>query len=151
SFFLSVRRPEDRGARFEAGIASGLLAGIVLHLALAAQFFPKVGLALALIPLPILTPYLTVPPLLHQLLRRLRARGHEALEREVELAHQTDTAYRGPVSIESVSDSPVSRPLLLRGFTVSLLVLGVHAILQALIFRSPTGVVDVFLKTCDYP
>jgi hypothetical protein len=151
SFFLSVRRPQDRGPRFEAGIASGLLAGIVLHLALATQFFPKVGLAFALIPLPILTPYLTVPLLLHQLVHRLRARGHEALVREVELAHQTDTAYRGSASIESVGDRPVSRPLLLRGFAGSLLVLGVHAILQDILFQSQTGVVDVFLKTCDYP
>lgn len=117
AFFLSLRRREALRPRAEAAIVTGLFVGVVLHLVLAVQFVAAVPLAMFIIPLPSLTPYLTLPLLIHQLLWRLRERGREALGR-------------------GLAGVPV--------------VLGLHGVVSAAIFSSPTGGVDAFLRTCGY-
>ncbi len=151
AFFLSVRRPHALAPRVEAAIVAVLAAGIVLHVALGVQFLLAVPYAMYIIPLPIVTPYLTVPLLAHHLVGRLRARGHEALVLEAERAEERQTGYReAPVVPLPVTRSPMHLGILLRGLVGAPLVLGIHAVVMGVVLRSPSGGVDAFLNTCGY-
>lgn len=155
AFFLSVRRPSDLGPRIELAIAAALLAGVVLHVLLGVQFAKAVPLGFYIIPSPIFTPYLTVPLLLHQLVTRLRARGHDALVRARERPETPEPTYREPSPREGddepeVLPSPVHFGLLGRGLAGMPALLGLHAVIMAAIFQRPTGGIETFIATCGY-
>lgn len=159
AFFLSARRPEALSPRAEAAIATSLFGGMVLQLFLGVQFVPAVPLAIVVIPLPILMPYAAFPLLFHAVLRRLRNRGHEALvaraEEEVRGKTPGEVGYRQPAEVEVVPRVETARPIHGRTFGFGLLglpfLLGLHAVVNAVVFRSATGGVDAFLRTCSYP
>lgn len=151
AYFLSLRRPEALGPRVEAAIAAALLAGVVLHLVLGVQFIQAVPLAIFVIPLPILTPYLTVPLLLARLVARLRDRGRDVLVAQ-EAARHREPSYREPATAPSeVTERPLHWGHFARGIAGTPLLLGLHAVVMAAVFHSPTGGIDAFLHTCSYP
>lgn len=159
AFFVSVRRPGATRPAVEASLVGAMLAGVVLHLLLAVQFVPAVPLAFFVIPLPILTPYLTVPLLLREVVVRLRARGHDALVAKAEAiaraASLKEPTYREPAPLEIVPETVVARPLhvplALRGLGVAQLVVGAHAIVSALVLSRADAAVVAFVETCGYP
>ncbi len=153
AFFLSARRPEALSSRGEALLATALLGGIVLHVALAVQFVPAILMAVFILPVSILTPYLTLPLLAHALIQRLRARGHDALLLAQATAIPREVYYRESVPLEAsaLPGRPVHRPTLSRGLAGLPVLLGLHALVTGVIFGSPTGAVDAFLRTCSYP
>lgn len=158
-FFLCTRRPEALSPRAEALLATSLFGGLLLQLALAIQFFPAVPLAIFLIPLPIVTPYLAFPLLLQALVARLRARGHEALiaraEEEARAKSPPEVGYREASIPEVLPKVETRRPLdpatLGRALLGLPVLLGLHAVVNGLLFRSVSGGVDAFLRTCHYP
>ncbi len=159
AFFLSARRPEALSPRAEAMIATSLLGGIVLDSVLAVQFLKAVPLAMFLIPLPILMPYGAWILLVTSLVSRLRSRGHEALVARAEEAARAkvpqEVGYRKPAELDVAPKVVTRRPLDLgttvRGVLGVPVLLGLHAVVNAIVFRSPTGGVDAFLRTCSYP
>lgn len=159
AFFLALRRPERLGPKAEAFVATGLLGGLVLQLLLAVQFLKALPLAIVLIPLPILMPYGAIPLYGVALVRRLRSRGHDALldraAAEAEAKRGREVSYREASDPEpapaEVTARPVHLPTLGRGLLGLPVLLGAHAVLAGLMFRSVTGGVDAFLKTCSYP
>lgn len=159
AFFVSVRRPDATRPAVEAALVGAMLAGVVLHVLLGVQFVPAVPLAFFLIPLPILTPYLTVPLLLREAFVRLRARGHDALVAKAEAAVREaalkEPSYREPAPLEVVAAPVVARPmhvpLALRGLGVAQLVVGAHAIVSALVLSRADAAVVAFVETCGYP
>jgi hypothetical protein len=132
AFFLSVRRPEAQSPEAEGAIVTFLVVGIVLHVVLGVQFVPAIPYAIAIIPLPILTPYLSLLLLVHELLKRLQARGKE----------------------RAASGAPppalFQKPFF-RGLAGVPVVLGLYAAFMGAICGSATGGVDAFLKTCSFP
>jgi hypothetical protein len=122
AFFLSVRRPESLAPRLEAALVAGLGVGLVLHAVMAVQFVTIVPIAIFGYTVPVLTPYLSLPFFLHQLLGRLRRRGAEL---------GATGRWGGLLGVPAV--------------------LGLHAVVSAALFSSQTGGVDAFLRTCGYP
>lgn len=159
AFFVSVRRPGATRPVVEASLVGAMLAGVVLHVLLGVQFVPAVPLAFFVIPLPILTPYLTVPLLLREVVVRLRARGHDALVAKAEArareASLKEPTYREPAPLEIAPETVVARPLdvplALRGLGVAQLVVGAHAIVSALVLSRADAAVVAFVETCGYP
>ncbi len=159
AFFLSWRRPEALSPRGEAALATALLGGVVLQGMLALQFVPAIPYAIFILPLPILSPYASLPLLLHTLERRLRDRGHEALvvKAEAEAAAQVpaEVGYREPAERVVAARMETRRPIALgiaaRGLLGLPALLGLHAVVNAALFQSRTGGVDAFLRTCSYP
>lgn len=152
AFFLSLRRPSALTPRVEAAIVCSLSIGVVLHVLLAVQFFVALPVTLYIIPLPLLTPFLTVPLLLRELVRRLRARGHDALALEAARARERERGYREHAAPRpaTITRSPIHVGLLARGLARVPFVLGLHAVVMGVVFQSKTGGIDAFLRTCGY-
>lgn len=121
AFFLSIRRRERLSAPLEASITTLLLVGIVLHVVLAIQFVKAIPYVLFLL-WPVLTPYFALPLLVIELRARLRLRGGE---------YEPDRLGRALIGVPFV--------------------LGLYAVLSALVLGSKTGGVDTFLNTCTWP
>jgi hypothetical protein len=151
AFFLSLRRPEALAPRVEAAIVTAISAGMLLCAALAVQFVRALPFAIFLIPLPILMPYAALPLFGMELVRRLRARGHEALVRQAYEASPKEVGYREPsLPLPPETRRPVNRGILLRGLFALPVWVGIHSVAMGLIFKSTTGGVDAFLQTCGY-
>lgn len=163
AYFIASRRPESLAPRVEAALAGALLGGVVLQLVLAVQFAPAVPLVVFVITVPVLSPYVSVLLLAGALIRRLRARGVEnaaalatLAARELETNAKAATAaapvYRRPAAPDDGASAMAYVPTNpLHGFLALPVFLGAHAVLNAVLFASPTGGVDTFLHTCGYP
>jgi len=158
-FFLALRRPERLGPRAEIAITTGLFAGVVLQAIVAVQFLQALPIVVFVIPAPLLMPYLALPLYVHALFVRLRARGRDALvdraEAEAAARAGREVSYRELADPEPtpapVVASPLHLPTAAKGLLGLPVVLGLHALVSALVLQSKTGAVDAFLKTCSYP
>lgn len=152
AYVVSRRRPEALRPMPEALVHGTLLAGLVLHGALAVQFADVLPLGLVVAPLglPVIAPYVTVALLGRELLARLRRRGAEA-----PIAHgpSPDSVYRVP----SGGDAPptleptVHVPTLIRGLIAMPAVLGAYAVMQTVVFHGIDAATRVITRTAGHP
>lgn len=123
-YAISLRRPEPLPPRIEAWIAALLLCGFLLNIVLAIQLVDMVVWLLVFpVSLPIAAPFLAIILFCRELSRRLRA------------------------AAERTQSSPRLGPALLR----SPIIIGAHALIQALWLGHPSGAIDVFTRTCTHP
>ena len=123
-YAISRRRAEDLPARSAPWVVALLLCGLVLHAAITVQFAGLVQYLLLLpFTLPLLTPVFSLILFWRELSRRLR---HTAAQ----------------------SAAP---PELGGGLLRAPLLLGAHALIQALWRGHPTGALDAFARTCTHP
>lgn len=153
AFAVSRRRPEALHPWAEVTLHATLVAGLVMHAAIAVQFADLMPLAFLTlgIGLPALAPLLTLGLLVSELNDRLRRRGAEAVT-PPETSPTEQPVYRG---VDLPPDAPPTRgalhvPTLVRAVAVSPLVLGAHAVLQGLWLHETTGVFRVFTNTCGH-
>jgi len=123
-YAISQRQPELLPRRIEAWVATLLLCGLLLNVALAIQLVDMIPwLILFPLTLPIITPFVLVILFWRELLRRLRASAERA---------------RTPVLLG---------PALLR----APLVFGAHALLQGPWLGHASAMLDVITRTCTHP
>ncbi|HVK69725.1 MAG TPA: DUF6688 family protein [Polyangium sp.] len=140
------RRAALHPAMAELLVHAGMLAGMAIHVLLAVHFGKWVLIGVVFPPafLPCLSPVLTVILYGAELRHRLRLRGAEARAIGKPL-----TVYReGPE--QSFLPERIHRPTLLRALALSPVVLGVHAVIQAVWLGHAAGALQVFTRTCDY-
>jgi len=124
-YALSRRRAQDLPERAEPWITALLLCGILLHVAVAVQLLDLMPLILVFpVTLPLMAPVASVLLFWRELARRLRASGER-------YRSEHGAALGG-------------------GLLRAPLVLGAHALLQALWRGHPTAAVDVFARTCTH-
>ncbi|MFO0626568.1 MAG: DUF6688 family protein [Polyangiales bacterium] len=144
---VSRRRPEALRPRVEAAVLGAMLGGVALHAVLAVQFAPELrGALIPVLGWAVLSPYLALLTLGREVLSRLRRRGDEARAAAAPAeGHYRDPALpptRGPRSV---------RPWLSLAAGPALVMIGAQAVLQALLFHDPRGLVWTFTQTCAGP
>ncbi|MDI1443838.1 DUF6688 family protein [Polyangium sp. 6x1] len=142
------RRAALRPAMAELLVHAGLIAGMVIHVLLAVHFGKWVLFGAAFPPafLPGLSPVLTVILYGAELRHRLRLRGADA--RSLALSPSLSVYREGPE--QSFLPDKIHRPTLLRALALSPVVLGAHAVIQAVWLGKAAGALQVFTRTCDY-
>lgn len=132
AYAVSRRRPGALRPAAEALLAAMLVVGLLIHGVLQVHFgrWAPVGLLLAPVFLPCISPALTVLLYGSELRDRLRRRGSEALP----------------------PDAPplVHRPTLHRALALTPALLGLYALIEALRLGRPDGAVAVFTRTCGH-
>ncbi len=149
AYAVSRRRPEALHPHAEPWVHATLLAGIVLHVAIAihfsgdmlvgAMFFPVGGAALS--------PLLTIALLAGELRGRLGRRGGEA-------AQPAPVKVSDPFRGAELHAAPAAPRLHLRTLAVSAarvpVVVGVYALVGAVVQHDRYGAVAAFTRTCGH-
>jgi hypothetical protein len=152
AYAVSRRRPEALHAPVELLVHAALLAGIVLHLVVGAQFGWYIAFSfLAPITMPVLAPPMTIVLYAIELIARLRRRGAEAATRIPPPPPYVALPYReGPVVPEPPAPPQVHVPALLRALAASPIFLGVHAVVVAAVYRDWSAELRTFTDTCGH-
>lgn len=152
AFALSRRRPERLRPALETAVLAAMVTGAVLHLALAIQLgagFVLMGVVLAPIALPVVSPLLTIVLHATELRDRLRRRGAEETAVPAELVGAG--AYRvGEVAGQPDPAPSMSRAWLLRALAASPALLGGYAVFSALVAHRAAAGVLAFTQTCEH-
>jgi hypothetical protein len=151
AFTVSRARPGALRPFAEALVHAALLAGAVVHTMIALHLlqWTLLGVAVAPIFLPCAGPPLTVLLYLFELRARLRRRGAEA--QAIAPWRVPDSPFRvGPMQEAPPPEPRLHVPSLLRAFAGAPLLLGAHAVIQALWLGRATGALQVFTRTCGY-
>lgn len=151
TYAISRRRPAALPPLAEAWVHASLLAGALVHAALAIHFGRWLGVALLIPPvfLPCAAPVITVVLYTAELTARLSRRGVEAATPPG--AVSPDSPYRaGPLQDPLPAAPRVHRPALLRAFALAPVILGVHAVIHALWLGRPDGALAVVTRTCGH-
>lgn len=149
AYCISRRRPGALRPHSEALVHATLLAGVLAHLVIGAHIAPWTAKAFLFPPalLPCFGPVITVTLYAAELYGRLRRRGREAaMVPEPSLA---PTAYRHAPPEPGLAPLRLHRRGLLRAVGLAPVVLGLHAVLQALWLGRAGGALQVFTRTCD--
>ena len=149
AFLVSKRRPEKLHPLAEPWIHAFLLVGILLHVLLAVHFGKDMVTGAMLFPFggAAISPPLTIVLLVVELRVRLRNRGQEAAQpRPVEV----NDPFRGAV----VRHAPVAKRVHVRTLVQAFLglpvILGVYAIVAAIVWHEKYGAFAVFTRTCTH-
>jgi len=152
AYTLSRRRPERLRPAVETAVLAAIVSGVVLHVALAFQLgatFMLMGVVLAPIALPVVSPLLTIVLHAAELRDRLRRRGAE------EVAVTTETVGAGAYRVAEVAGQPDPAPLmsrvwLHRALAWSPALLGGYAVLTALMTQRAMAGALAFTQTCEH-
>jgi hypothetical protein len=150
AYLVSRRRPEALHPQAEPWIHAALLAGIVLHVAIGVHFGGDLVAGAVLFPFggAAVAPVLTVVLLAVELVRRLRRRGQEAAQPP---PVQVMDPFRGGPELHAAPAAPRLDTRLLAGSAARVpVILGVYAVVAALIQHDKYGAVAVFTQTCGH-
>ncbi len=149
AYAVSRRRPEALHPQAEPFVHAALLAGIVMHVVIAMDFGGDMVVGLLVYPLggAAVSPLLTIVLLTVELRARLRRRGAEA-------AQPPPVTVSDPFRGAEVHAAPASPRVNVRMLASSVarvpVVLGVYALLAALIQHDRYGAVAAFTRTCGH-
>lgn len=149
AYAVSRRRPEALHPRAEPWVHATLLAGIVMHVLLAVHFGPDMIVGGLFFPLggAAISPVLTVILLVAELRGRLRRRGGEAAQPP---PVKVDDPFRG-TEVHAAPAAPRMHWRLLATSTAHVpVVLGVYAVVAALVQHDRYGAVAAFTQTCNH-
>lgn len=150
AYAVSRRRPEALHPSAELLLHASLIAGIILHTFVAIQFGPALMLGfLAPLAMPALAPVMVIVLYAVELVTRLRRRGAEQ-PLTLDEARPFSGICREP-SVDPVAPSlRIHRVILARALVLSPVLLGVYAVVTAVVFRDWSAAVRVFTQTCDH-
>jgi hypothetical protein len=149
AYCISRRRPRALRPYSEALVHATLLAGVLVHIVIGVHIAPWTAKAFLVPPLllPCFAPVTTVILYSAELHGRLRRRGREAaMIPEPNLA---PTAYRHAPPEAVLPPLRLHLRGLLRAIGLAPVVLGLHAVLQALWLGRTDAAIRVFTRTCD--
>jgi hypothetical protein len=151
AYAISRRRPGALRPVAEALVHAALIAGMAVHAVLEVHFARWLPAAAIFPPvfLPCAAPLLTMVLYGHEVHLRLRRRGLEAATRPA--TQVPDSAYReGPPQVPLPPEPSVHRPTLANALALAPALLGIHAVVQALLFGRAGAAIAVVTGTCGH-
>jgi hypothetical protein len=153
AYAVSKRRPEALRPHVEALVLAGMTTGVALQCVLALQLgatFMAIGLIVFPLGLPVIMPLIAVVLLFTETRARLLRRGAEEQSTLVKFPRDVTDVYR---HVELPIDSPepvISRTWLARAVGLSPVILGVYAVISAVLARRLAAGALALTETCTH-